>query len=65
MSLRSFHLLFVVLTIALLAVCAAWTAAQYEARPGPAHAAAAAIWLVAAAALGRYAQVFRRRTQNL
>jgi hypothetical protein len=65
MSLRSFHLLFIALSVVLAAFVAAWAAGEYRAGQGLAYAAtgvgAAAVGVV----LAVYGARFRRRTRTL
>jgi steroid 5-alpha reductase family enzyme len=64
-SLRSFHLFFITLSVLLAAFTAAWAVGQYRVD----HAAVDAVWAAGAAALGGglvvYGAAFQRKTRNL
>jgi hypothetical protein len=64
-SLRSFHLFFIALSVVLAAFCAAWGAAEYRAGHGGADAIFAVVSAGAGAALIRYGTAFRRTTRQL
>jgi steroid 5-alpha reductase family enzyme len=65
MSLRSFHLFFITLSVLLAAFTAAWAVGQYRVD----HAVVDAVWGVGAVALGgglvMYGGAFQRKTRNL
>jgi hypothetical protein len=65
MSLRSFHLVFIALSIVLAAFVAAWSAGEYRAGHDAAYAGAAAGSLVLAVGLAWYGAVFQRKTKRL
>jgi hypothetical protein len=65
MSLRVFHLLFIVLSALLAVFFAAWAVAQYRMDAGLGYAAAGVIALAAGAALVVYASAFLRKTRSL
>lgn len=65
MSLRTFHLFFISLSVALAAFCAAWGAAEYRAGHGAADAVFAIVSAGAGAALIGYGTAFRRTTRHL
>ena len=65
MSLRSFHLFFIALSVLLAAFVAAWAVGQYRVD----HAAVDAVWGVGSVALGgglvMYGAAFQKKTRNL
>ena len=65
MSLRAFHLFFIVLSVLLAAFVAAWAVGQYRVD----HAAVDAVWGVGAVVLGGglvvYGAAFQRKTRHL
>jgi hypothetical protein len=65
MSLRTFHLLFIVLSIVLAVFMAAWAVDQYRVRHEAGYAAAGLAAVAAAGMLGVYAAAFRRKTRHL
>jgi hypothetical protein len=64
-SLRAFHLLFIVLSVLLAAFFAAWAGGQYRLEHEAVYAVAAAGSLVAGAALTLYGAAFQRKTKSL
>ena len=65
MSLRSFHLVFISLSVILAAFSAAWAGGQYRLQHEPIFAVTTAASLVFAGGLVWYAAAFRRKTRNL
>ena len=65
MSLRSFHLLFIALSVVLAAFFAAWATGQYRVEHEIGYAAAALLGLVSAGALAVDGAAFQRKTRNL
>jgi len=65
MSLRTFHLLFIALSVVLTAFMAAWAGAQYAARHEAVYVATAIGSLAAGAALVVYAMAFVKKTKRL
>jgi len=65
MSLRMFHLFFIVMSVALAAFVAAWATGQYRVGHDATYLAAGASALVGAAGLAVYGAIFRRKTKNL
>ena len=65
MSLRSFHLFFIALSVLLAAFVAAWAVGQYRVD----HAAVDAVWGAGAVLFGGglvlYGAAFQRKTRNL
>jgi len=64
MSLRTFHLVFIALSVTLAAFFAAWSVEQYQAIGEASYALAAALALVTAAALVVYGVAFQRKTRR-
>ena len=65
MSLRSFHLLFIALSVMLSAFMGAWSAGQYQATHQMQFIALGAASFAAAAGLAAYGAAFRRKTRSL
>jgi hypothetical protein len=65
MSLRSFHLLFIALSVVLAAFVAAWSAGQYQVARDGVYVASGLGSAVAAALLVVYGAKFQRRTRQL
>lgn len=65
MSLKSFHLVFICLSVILAAFSAAWAGGQYRLEHEPIFAGTTAASLALAGGLMWYATAFRRKTRNL
>ena len=65
MSLRAFHLLFIVCSVLLAAFFAAWAGGEYQLEHETVYAVTAAGSLAAAAGLVVYAAKFQRKTKSL
>ena len=65
MSLRSFHLVFIALSVLLAVFVAAWAANQYRFEPGPGYVASGLASLLAGGGLAVYGARFQRKTRNL
>jgi hypothetical protein len=65
MSLRTFHLLFVALSVILTAFFAAWAAGQYRTGHQTGYVVAAAVSLAAGAGLAVYGAAFQRKTRQM
>ena len=65
MSLRAFHLLFILVSAALSVFFAAWASGQYRLEGGVGYVAVMVGALAAAAGLASYAVTFRRKTRHL
>jgi hypothetical protein len=65
MSLRSFHLLFIALSVILTAFFAAWAVGQYRSEAAVGQIVAGISSLAAGAALAAYGVRFQRRTRSL
>ena len=65
MSLKSFHLLFIGLSIALSVFFSAWAAGQYRVEHGAGYLVTAAMSMAASVALGVYGAAFRRKTRGM
>jgi hypothetical protein len=65
MSLRSFHLLFIALSVVLAGFCAAWAAGQYRAVHQMEYAIGVIASVIAGAGLVVYGAAFRRKTRHL
>ena len=65
MSLRAFHLLFILLSVVLAVFVAAWASGQYRAQQEVGYAIAGVAALAAAGGLVMYAAAFRRKTRHL
>ncbi len=65
MSLRSFHLLFIALSVILAAFFAAWATGQYRAEHQIGYAVTSLGSIAVALGLAVYGAVFRRKTRNL
>jgi len=64
MSLRSFHLVFIALSVVLTAFFAAWATGEYRAAHDAGYLAAGVGSLVAGASLAAYAAAFIRKTRR-
>lgn len=65
MSLRTFHLVFIALSVILTAFVAAWAAGQYRLEHGAGYAVAGTAALATGAALAVYGAAFQRKTRHL
>ena len=65
MSLRSFHLLFIALSVVLAGFCAAWAAGQYRAGHQTEYAIGVIASVIAGAGLVVYGTAFQRKTRHL
>ena len=65
MSLRSFHLLFIALSVVLTAFFAAWAVGEYRAGHGGVFALTAVASLASGVALAAYGVAFHRKTRKL
>jgi secreted Zn-dependent insulinase-like peptidase len=65
MSLRAFHLLFILLSVVLAVFVAAWASGQYRNEQHLGYAVAGVMAIAAAGGLGIYAAAFRRKTRRL
>ena len=65
MSLRAFHLLFISLSVILVAFSAAWAVGQYRLEHEAIYAVTTAGALALAAGLVWYGTAFQRKTRNL
>ena len=65
MSLRSFHLLFIALSVVLAAFFAAWAAGQYREAHSIGYAMVGLMSLLTGGGLVAYAAAFRRKTRAL
>ena len=65
MSLRAFHLLFILVSAALAVFFAAWASGQYRLEGGVGYVAVMVGALATAAGLASYALAFRRKTRHL
>ena len=65
MSLRTFHLVFIGVTVVLAAFVAAWAVQQYQAVHALGYAMTAALSLAAGGALLAYGAAFQRKTREL
>jgi hypothetical protein len=65
MSLRSFHLLFISLSVVLAAFSAAWAVGQYRLEHEAIYAVTTVGAVVLAAGLMWYGTAFQRKTRNL
>ena len=64
MGLRSFHLLFITLSVLLAAFFAAWAGGQYQLEHEPIYAVTAAGSLLGGAGLAIYGTRFQRKTKS-
>jgi hypothetical protein len=64
-SLRNFHLFFIVVSAMLAAFCAAWAVTHYRLDPTATYAAGAVVSAASAGALAVYGAMFQRKTRNL
>ena len=65
MSLRTFHLLFIAVSVILTAFFAAWAAGQYRVAQEWSYALAAAASLAAGAVLAVYGAAFQRKMRHV
>ena len=65
MGLRSFHLLFMAMSVVLAAVVAAWAAGQYQSARGAIYAVTGVAALASGAGLAWYGAAFQRKTRRL
>jgi hypothetical protein len=65
MSLRSFHLVFIGVSVILAAFVAAWAGQQYQTAPGVGYAATVVLSLAAGGGLIAYGAAFQRKTKTL
>ena len=65
MSLRTFHLLFIALSVVLTAFVAAWAAGQYRVDHQSRYVVAAAAALAAGAGLAAYGAAFQRKMRQV
>ncbi len=65
MSLKTFHLVFVILSVVLAAFVAAWAVGQYQLEHEVQYLATSIAALAASASLVAYAAMFRRKTRHL
>jgi hypothetical protein len=64
-SLKAFHLLFIVLSVILAGFVAAWAVGQFRLEHRASYAVTAVVALAASGTLVWYASVFQRKTKNL
>jgi hypothetical protein len=65
MSLRTFHLVFIGVSVILAAFVAAWAGQQYQTVHGAGYAATAVLSLAAGGGLIAYGAAFQRKTKTL
>ena len=65
MSLKTFHLVFIALSIVLAAFMAAWATSQYRAVHDASYLATAGVSAIAGAGLAIYAARFQRKARRL
>jgi hypothetical protein len=65
MSLKAFHLLFIVMSGLLAAFVAVWAVGQFRMEHQPVHAVTAVVALAISGLLVWYASVFQRKTRNM
>ena len=65
MSLKAFHLVFIVMSVLLSMFMAAWASGQYRADAGVVYLAAAALSVLAGAGLAVYGTKFQRKTRGM
>ena len=65
MSLRTFHLVFIALSVVLTAFVAAWAAGQYRVDHQSGYVVAAAVSLAAGAGLAVYGAAFQRKMRRV
>jgi hypothetical protein len=65
MSIRSFHLLFIALSVVLAAFCAAWSSGQYRLEQEMEYAVSGVGALIVGGALAFYGATFQRKTRHL
>ena len=64
MSLRTFHMVFIGVSVVLAAFVAAWAVQQYQAVHAASYAITAAVSLAAGGGLIAYATTFQRKTKQ-
>jgi hypothetical protein len=65
MSLRAFHMLFIALSVVMLAFCAAWSVGMYRAAHEVSYVLACAASVISVIGLSVYGATFRRKTRAL
>jgi hypothetical protein len=65
MSLKAFHLLFMILSVILAAFIAAWAVEKFRLAHEAVYAVTAVVALAASGSLVWYINVFQRKTKNL
>jgi hypothetical protein len=65
MSLKAFHLFFIVLSVILAGFVAAWAVGQYRVGGETTYLVTAVLALAASGSLVWYASLFRRKTRSL
>ena len=65
MGLRSFHLVFIAMSVVLSAFSAAWAVGQYRVEHQAVFIVAAVLSIAGACALAAYGTAFQRKTRNL
>jgi hypothetical protein len=65
MSLRSFHLFFIAVSVIITAFCGAWAVGQYRATSEPIFVVSAIGSIAGAVGLAVYGTAFQRKTRNL
>ena len=65
MSLRTFHLVFIGVTVVLAAFVAAWAVQEYRSAQAAGYLVTAALSLAAGGALIAYGTAFQRKTRRL
>jgi hypothetical protein len=65
MSLKTFHLVFIALSVILTAFFAAWAAGEYRVEHQSGYVVAAAVSLAAGAGLAVYGAAFQRKTRQM
>jgi hypothetical protein len=65
MSLRTFHMVFIAVSVVLAAFVAAWAGQQYQSGPSLGYAVTAVLSLVAGGGLIAYGAAFQRKTKGL
>ena len=65
MSLRSFHLLFIALSVILAAFFGAWALGEYRSAHGVGYALTGVASLASGVGLAIYGAAFQRKTRNL
>lgn len=65
MSLKAFHLLFIVMSVILAAFIAAWAVGQFRTEHQLVYGVTAVVALAASGLLVWYASAFQRKTKNM